>query len=382
MTGISDSRSPRKKLLIVGSGPAGLSIGRLCAEAGCDVRIVEQRDHIAGNCYDEPDEHGVLVHRYGPHYFRTWSKDLLDWLSRFTEWIPGRYYVRACVNGELVPMPVSLSTMTALKGRAFSESEFREYLAQQREVFESPQNAEEQCLAHVGRELYELLFRNYTTKQWGISPRELAASVTARIPLRFDWDERYLNEEYQVMPKRGYTALYSNMADHPNLRIETKVALDEAQIRAERKHVDAIVYTGPLDAMFGCRFGALGYRSLRFEYEHHAGMQFVQPCVQINYPNEHAYTRTVEIKHVTQQQIPGTTLCFEYPEEEGDPFYPLLINEHRERRERYKALADAEREQDCPIYFVGRLAEYKYYNMDQVLLRAIDVAHEILQGWR
>ena len=369
-----------RRVCIIGAGPAGASIARICAEAGCEVHVFERRRHVAGQCYDERDEHGILVHRFGPHYFRTSDEWLLKWLSRFTEWLPGRYYVRASVNGILAPMPVSLATMTALKGKPFTEEEFRAYLEEHRVNVPHPRNAEEQCLALVGRELYELLFKGYTEKQWGVHPRELAPSVTARIPLRFNWDERYPSETYQVMPKQGYTALYRNMLDHRNIHIQTDAFMDNKDIEAERKSSDATIYTGPIDKLFDYRYGPLGYRSLRFEWKHFA-IPYMQPCVQINFPNDQAYTRIVEIKHVTGQEAPDTTLCYEYPEAKGDPFYPLLTQENRDRYELYKVLADEESRREPPMYLVGRLAEFKYFNMDQVLLRAIKVAHEILERW-
>lgn len=371
------SGTPR--IAIIGSGPAGCAIARVCADAGCLVRIYERRDHIAGNTYDEKDEHGVLLHMYGPHYFRTNNAGLLDWLSRFTTWIPGRYYVRSAVNGQLVPMPVSLATMTALKGEPFTAEKFEQYLAEQRVPIEHPRNAEEQCLALVGRELYELLFKGYTIKQWDVDPKELAASITARIPLRFNWDERYPVEEFQVMPRDGYTVKYQNMLDHENIRVETGVHMDSSDIKRERRSNNAVVYTGQIDTVFDNRFGPLPYRSLRFEWRHHDD-DYVQPVVQINYPNQNDYTRSVEIKHVTGQDVAGTTVCDEYPSGSGEPYYPLLTESSRALFERYKALAAEEEQSEHPMYLVGRLAEYTYFNMDQVLLRAIQTANRILKG--
>ena len=372
--------SPRK-VRIVGTGPAGASIARQCADAGCEVVVAEKRSVVGGHCYDEYDEHGVLVHRFGPHYFRTKDERLLDWLSRFTEWIPGRYYVRADVHGKLVPMPVSLSTMTALKGTGFTEAKFNEYLAAQREDIPDPQNAEEQCLALMGRELYELLFKGYTEKQWGVRVTDLAASVTARIPLRMNWDERYPVEPFQVMPAAGYTAMFEQMLRHPNIHVETSRNVTPDEVWRDREAFDATIYTGPVDELFDDRFGKLAYRSLRFEWKHYEA-PFVQPCVQINYPLEHDYTRSVEIKHVTGQVCAGTTISLEYPESEGDPFYPLLVGESRERYAEYAELAGQARDGDHPVYLVGRLAEFRYYNMDQVFERALTLADDMLERWR
>jgi UDP-galactopyranose mutase len=369
-----------RTVVVIGAGPAGAATARLCADAGCDVRVFEKRPHVGGNCFDEKDRHGVRVHRYGPHYFRTSSTELLQWLSRFTEWVPGRYFVRARVGRNLVPMPVSLATMTALTGRPFTAGDFQAYLDEHRKPIAEPRNAEEQCLATVGSELYELLFRGYTLKQWGVDPRELAASVTARIPLRFNWDERYPQEDFQVMPRNGYSAQYENMLDHGNISVETGVSVSSEDVRSDQRSADATIYTGPIDHLFDDVYGPLGYRSLRFRWRHHKD-RFVQPCVQINYPNDHEYTRTVEIKHLTGDAPRGTTICYEYPMQSGEPFYPLLTEENNGRYERYRALAEAEQQSDRPLYLVGRLAEFKYFNMDHVLLRASELAGRILKEW-
>jgi UDP-galactopyranose mutase len=370
----------KRRISVVGAGPAGCAVARICAEAGCEVRVYERRGHVGGNTFDEKDEYGVRLHRYGPHYFRTNNAELLDWLSSFTEWIPGRYYVRSSVNGTLVPMPVSLATMSALKGEVFTADKFENYLAEWRESVDHPMNAEEQCLTLVGRELYELLFKGYTIKQWDRHPTELDASITARIPIRFNWDERYPVEPFQVMPADGYTAMYRNMLHHPSICVELNAELSNADIASERRSSDATIYTGQIDSLFEYRYGRLPYRSLRFEWKHY-DERFVQPVVQINYPNEYEYTRTVEIKHATGQSIQTTTVCYEYPVDTGEPFYPVLSTESKATFERYRSDAEREEKIDGPLYLVGRLAEYRYYNMDQVLLRAIQTAKQIIKGW-
>ena len=376
-----NSVSSHRTIRIIGAGPAGASIARQCAEAGCEVHLFDKRPTIGGNCYDEHDEHGVLVHRYGPHYFRTKDEGLLAWLSRFTQWLPGQYYVRASAQGKLLPLPISLSTMTALKGEAFTEESFKNYLETQRHDIADPQNAEEQCLALVGSELYELLFKGYTEKQWGVKVTDLPASVTARIPLRFNHDERYPVEQYQVMPAEGYTAMFRSMLDHPNIHLTNDRHVPSDEVWRERGQFDATVYTGPIDELFDNRFGTLAYRSLRFEWKH-TDAPYVQPCVQINFPVDQDYTRSVEIKHVTGQRCEGTTVSYEYPESEGDPFYPLLIGESRERYAQYAELAEKECSGDHPIHLVGRLAEFRYFNMDHVFERALKLADDILERWR
>ncbi|MBU1055298.1 MAG: NAD(P)-binding protein [Proteobacteria bacterium] len=369
---------PDKKILIIGAGPAGSTSARIFAEAGWTVDIFEKRHHIAGNCYDELDENGVLVHRYGPHYFRSNQIELLKWLGKFTDWIPGRYYVRAKVKNALIPVPISLATITALKGKAYSAEAFEKYLQHERISFSSPQNAEEQCLAQVGRELYETLFKGYTSKQWGVEPTKLSPDITARIPLRFDWDERYASEKYQVMPKDGYTAMFHKMLEHSNINVELNSLLCPSDIKRRREEYDYTFYSGPVDTFFDLKHGKLGYRSLRFEW-HYYNESYVQPCVQINYPNDFEYTRTVEAKHVTAQKCDGTTVSHEYPQAEGEPFYPLLTRENLERYAKYRILADKESNSDRPIIFLGRLAEFKYYNMDHVILWAMETANRILR---
>jgi UDP-galactopyranose mutase len=367
-----------KKVLIVGAGPAGAASARKLAEAGYEVHVYDKRPHVGGNCYDEYDEQGVLIHRYGPHYFRTNSHELLKWLSCFTDWIPARYYVRSKVGDILVPMPVSLSSITALKGNIYSKHDFENYLKAERCSFPEPRNAEEQCLALVGRELYEVLFKEYTKKQWGVEATKLSPSITARIPLRFNWDERYPTEEYQVMPKYGYSHMFSRMLDHPNITVKTNSLLKPHTISQLRNDYDCTIYTGPIDTFFNFRYGKLGYRSLRFEWLHFEEC-YVQPCVQINYPSDFEYTRTVEIKHVTGQDCKETTICYEYPESHGEPFYPILTTENQEKYVKYKLLADKESARNNPIFFLGRLAEFKYYNMDHVFIRSIEHTNHILK---
>lgn len=374
------AKGSRMRICIIGAGPSGLASGRSLAEGGHEVNIYERRKHIAGNCYDEYNNHNILVHKYGPHYFRTNSEKLIEWLSHFTEWHTGRYFVRTKVNDLLVPMPVSLSTMTTLKGEIFTEKKFRDYLQTHRVPIECPQNAEEQCLSKVGKELYELLFKGYTQKQWGVPPTDLDPSITARIPLRFDWDERYPNENFQVIPKNGYTAMFEKMGEHQNINIHLEAVITSKDIQVLRRKYDLLIYTGALDEFYDYQFGKLDYRSLEFRWEHFE-QSFVQPCVQINYPNDYDYTRTVEIKHVTGQEIHGTSICYEYPQSQGEPFYPILTKENQNRFARYFELSKTEAQESHPVYFIGRLAEFKYYNMDHVLLNGLKLAQRILNLW-
>ncbi len=372
----------RRKVLIIGAGPAGSALARFFAEGGCQVDLYEKNSYVAGHTYDEVDEHGIRVHRYGPHYFRTDDEGLLKWLSRFTEWTPGRYYVRAQVNDRLVSMPINLATISDLKGHVFTPEDFQSYLEQNRVKIENPKNAEEQCLALLGKELYEALFKGYTIKQWGIHPKDLSPSVTARIPLRFNWDERYPSEKYQVMPKAGYTKMIQNILKHPNIVLKLNTPLESQQIFLLKKKYDTTIYTGPVDTLFNYKYGRLGYRSLRFEWKYYRDIPYVQPCVQINYPNDYEYTRTIEIKHVTGQICNGTTVCYEYPQSEGPPYYPLLTEDNCKIYAKYEGLVKEEKAKPHPIHLIGRLAEFKYFNMDQVFVRALNLGKQILKDFK
>lgn len=366
-----------KKVLVIGSGVAGSTLARVLADAGWMVDLFEKRCHIAGNCYDEYDKNGVLVHKYGPHYFRSNNIYLLRWLSNFTDWIPGRYYVRAKVGKELIPLPISISTITALKGVIFSRNDFKQYIKKERVLVSKPRNAKEQCLNLVGNELYQAIFKGYTTKQWAVAPEQLDPSITARIPFRLNWDERYSSDKYQVMPKSGYSQMFRQMLKHSSINVTTNCYLSAAKIRKLRDDYDCTVYTGPIDDFFDFRYGNLEYRSLGFRWKYYK-QKYIQPCVQINYPNDFKYTRIVEAKHVTGQDYKGTTLCYEYPKLKGEPFYPLLTKKSLRRYSRYKDLANKESNRTRPIYFVGRLAEYRYLDMDCVFIRAIQLANKIL----
>ncbi|MEI8346579.1 MAG: UDP-galactopyranose mutase [Pseudomonadota bacterium] len=366
-----------KKITIVGAGPAGATCARLLADAGYKVDLYDKRNHVGGNCYDQYDPHGVLIHPYGPHYFRTDSYELLSWLSQFTQWITANYLVRAEVDGKLVPLPISLSTITNLTGKVHNEDDLNNYLAAQVEHYARPSNAREQCLTTVGHELYEKIFKNYTRKQWGIGAENLDPSITARIPLRYNFDERYPQEKFQVLPLNGYTYMFERMLDHPQIEIHLNNFLSADDLKGLKNSSDLMIYSGMIDHFYDQRFGPLGYRSLRFEWKNFP-MHYWGPCVQINYPNDHQYSRTVEIKHITGQRCPSTTVCFEYPAAEGEGFYPLLTAENADRYQAYLNLAKSDTNSDRPVYFIGRLAEFRYYNMDHVFIKANELAEKII----
>ena len=368
--------------LVVGTGPAGSTIARLLAEQNFNVELFDERNHVAGNCFDKTTNHGHLIHYYGPHYFRTNSDELLAWLSRFTDWIPGEYFVQAKINQMEVPLPMGLATMEKLKNKKFSKQDFESYLQSQKIEIQNITNAEEQCLSTVGKELYDLFFKNYTIKQWGLHPRNLESFVTARIPLRFDHDVRYPSEKHQVLPKFGYTEMFKAILDHRNIQLSLNQHITSEWIKQHRTKYQAIIYTGPIDTFFQYCFGKLQYRSLRFEWVHKPDVQYFQSSVQCNYPNDQEYTRIVESKHITKVQGVGTTLCYEYPSSQGEPYYPMPLKLQQEKYQRYLELAKQEEKKDHPMYFLGRLAEYKYYNMDHIFLRAMNVAQEIIHTFK
>ena len=350
--------------LIVGAGFAGSVIAeRLAAGAGKKVLVVDRRNHVAGNAYDHYDDHGVLVHRYGPHIFHTNSREVFDYLSRFTAWRPYEHRVLASVDGQLVPIPINLTTVNQLYGLSLSSFDLEKFFASLAEPREELRTAEDVVVSKVGRELYQKFFRGYTRKQWGIDPSELDAAVTARVPARTSRDDRYFTDTYQAMPLHGYTRMFENLLAHPNIKVMLQTDYREIEGVVPYREM---VYTGPVDEFFDCRFGKLPYRSLTFRHETVDAPRF-QPVAVVNYPNEHAYTRVTEFKHLTGQEHPKTSIVYEYPCDGGDPYYPVPRPENAELYRRYRELAD-----ETPgVWFVGRLATYRYYNMDQVVAQAL-----------
>jgi UDP-galactopyranose mutase len=359
--------------LVVGAGFAGSVVARELADAGRTVRVIDKRPHVAGNAYDEYDAHGVLVHRYGPHIFHTNGERIFQYLSRFTEWRPYEHRVLGVVDGKRYPFPINRDTLNQLYGLQLDEAGAAEFFEKVREPREPVRTSEDVVLNSVGRDLYEKFFLNYTRKQWGLDPSQLKAGVAARIPTRTNTDDRYFTDAFQAMPLRGYTRMFENMLDHPNIRVETGVDFADVDDRDGYAH---IVYTGPIDAFYGHRFGALPYRSLRFEHEHLADTAQYQPVGTVNYPNDHAWTRITEFKHLTGQQHAGTSIVREYPQAEGEPYYPIPRDENEALFKRYEELALAEKN----VTFVGRLAQYRYYNMDQVVGAALAAAKRLLEG--
>jgi len=351
--------------LVVGAGFAGSVIAeRLARKFNKRVLICDRRNHIGGNAYDHYNDDGILVHKYGPHIFHTNSTDVAEYLSQFTEWRPYEHRVLASVTGKLVPIPINRTTVNELYGvNLQTEEEVDRFFEQRAEKREPVRTSEDVVVNRVGRDLYEKMFRGYTQKQWGLDPSELDALVTARIPVRTNTDDRYFTDTFQNMPKHGYTRMFENMLDHKNITIV--VNTDYRDIMREIKFGE-MIYSGPVDEFFDMRFGKLPYRSLEFAHETH-NREVYQEAPVVNYPNENAYTRITEFKYLTGQQHPKTAVVKEYPRAEGDPYYPVPRPENALLYKQYQALADA----TPNVHFVGRLATYKYYNMDQVVAQAL-----------
>ena len=357
--------------LVVGAGFAGSVLAeRIASQRNERVMVIDRRDHIAGNAYDHPDEAGVLVHRYGPHIFHTNSQQVFDYLSRFTRWRPYEHRVLAEVRSPLtgepvrVPIPINLDTVNRLYGLSLSEHEVGDWMAARAERVPEVRTSEDVVVSKVGRELYELFFRGYTRKQWALDPSELDKSVTARVPTRTNRDDRYFTDAFQQMPAQGYTAMFRRMLSHPNITVRLNTGWEQVRHSLPFRRV---VWTGPIDEFFGFRHGLLPYRSLRFRHET-LEREWFQDVGTVNYPaQEVPWTRVSEYKHLTGQRHPMTSITYEYPSGEGDPYYPIPRPENQALFKRYQALADATPD----VWFVGRLATYRYYNMDQVVGQAL-----------
>ncbi len=364
-------------VLVVGAGFAGSVMAeRLAAGSGRSVLVIDKRDHIAGNAFDHKDEGGILVHKYGPHIFHTNSRDILDYLSRFTSWRQYEHRVLAEVEDQLVPMPINRTTLNALYGLDLKdEAEAEAYLKSVAVDIPEIKSSRDTVVAQVGVDLYEKFFEGYTRKQWGIDPSELDKSVAARVPARTNTDDRYFTDTYQCMPANGYTAMFAAMLDEPRITVMTGISYDELPDDITWDH---LVWSGPIDEYFGHRLGKLPYRSLRFEHEN-LNVEQAQPVAVVNYPDyDVPYTRITEYKHLTGQVAPNTSITREYPADEGDPYYPIPNDEAQAMYKRYDALARAQRD----VTFVGRLATYRYYNMDQIVGQALATWRRLDERWR
>lgn len=356
--------------LIVGAGLAGGVLAeRLASQWNKKVLIIDKRNHIGGNTFDFYNNDGILVHKYGPHIFHTNSKEVFNYLGQFTEWRPYEHRVLASVDGMLVPIPINLNTINQLYGLQLNSEQVDAFLASKAENKGKAVTAEDAVVSKVGRELYEKFFRGYTRKQWSLDPRELDASVTARIPTRNNRDDRYFTDTFQAIPMHGYTQMFEKMFDHPNIKIMLNTDYKEIEKSISFRKM---IYTGPIDYFYDYCYGKLPYRSLEFKFETKE-QEVHQQTGTVNYPNEHPYTRITEFKYLTGQKHPKTTIVYEYPTDEGDPYYPVPRQENADLYRKYQLLANSEKD----VYFAGRLATYKYYNMDQVVAQALTLFKKI-----
>ena len=357
--------------LIVGAGFAGSVLAeRLANGSNKRVLVCDTRPHIAGNAYDFYNDEGILVHKYGPHIFHTNSPEVFEYLSRFTEWREYQHRVLASVDGMQVPIPINLDTINKLYGLRLTSLEVEEFLDKVREKRDVIRTSEDVVINAVGKELYEKFFRGYTRKQWGLDPSELDACVTARVPTRTNRDDRYFTDVYQSMPLHGYTRMFEKMLDSPNIKV--MLNCDYREIVKEISFKE-MIYTGPIDEFFDYQFGKLPYRSLEFKHET-KDVENYQAAPVVNYPNDQPYTRITEFKYLTGQTHKKTSIVYEFPRAEGDPYYPVPRKENTEIYVKYAMLAEARQN----VHFVGRLATYKYYNMDQIVAQSLTTYSKIV----
>ncbi len=360
-------------VVIVGAGISGCTLAERYAQSGKKVLVLEKREFIGGNCYDEMNQDGLMIMKYGGHIFHTNDDNVWNYVNNFSEWIPSEHKVLSHVDGKNVPVPVNITTVNELLGLNIqTEAEMKDWLEKNTEKIKNPKNSEEIALTRVGRFLYEKMFKNYTIKQWDMEPKELDASVMARIPVRTDFNDRYFSDKYEAQPKSGYAKLMEKMLDHPNIKVELKK--DFFQVKDELEY-DKLFFSGKIDEFFNYKFGKLGYRSLKFEFSTYDQDHYI-PGPTVNYPNfNESFTRIVEYKYFYKQKHPKTIVSREWATWEGEPFYPVPTKNNADIYGKYERLA--KKMQSRGIYFIGRLANYKYINMDQAFRNALDLFAEL-----
>ncbi|WP_248928729.1 UDP-galactopyranose mutase [Paenibacillus hamazuiensis] len=357
--------------LVVGAGFAGCVIAERLASAGYKIVILDKRPHIGGNAFDEFDSNGILIHKYGPHIFHTNSKQIFDYLSNFTQWRNYEHKVLAKIEDHLLPIPINRTTINKLYNLDLDEDEVKDFYEKVREPRNPILTSEDVVVNTVGYDLFNKFYKGYTQKQWGLKPSELSSGVAARIPVRSNDDDRYFTDTFQAMPLNGYTKMFEKMLEH--LNIEVILNVDYFEIK-NKFNVNHTIYTGPIDVFYNYCYGKLPYRSLNFVHEHFENIIQYQPVGTVNFPNDYDYTRITEFKHLTGQSHSGTSIVKEYPQSEGEPYYPIPRPENDALYKKYRELADAEKN----VTFVGRLAQYRYYNMDQVVGAALTAADKLL----
>ena len=374
--------------VIIGAGVAGCVAARDLAESGRKVLVLEQRDHIGGNCYDEKDEHGILIHKYGPHIFHTKEQKAYDYLSRFTDWYAFGHEVVANVYGKLIPVPFNLNTLHMVyeqeKADALEKKLIDSFGLESRVPILKLREHEDPEIREIADYVYENIFLHYTMKQWGQTPEQIDPAVTGRVPVLISHDNRYFQEPWQGMPLHGYTLMFEKMLDHENITVEigvdarSRVTFSEGSVSLDgQAFTGDVIYTGPLDELFDCRFGRLPYRSLRFDFEYYDKPDYQGHSV-VNYTVSEDFTRITEFKYLTGQKAEGTTIVKEYPfaytGAEGEiPYYSIANEANQKLYEQYRGLV----EHIPNVWLLGRLAEYKYYNIDAIVLKALELTDKI-----
>ena len=378
-------------VIVIGAGIAGAVAARcLAEEQGKQVLVLEKREHIGGNCYDERDAHGILIHKYGPHIFHTGNQEVYDYLSRFTDWYAFGHQVVARVGDRLLPVPFNLNTLNLVygeeKGKELGEKLKSAYGMGSRVPILKLRQSQDPEIQAIADFVYENIFLRYTMKQWGQKPEEIDPAVTGRVPVVISYDNRYFGDPYQGMPKEGYTPMFERLLDHPSITVKTGTEASRLlEIRSKEPGVKlqgspftgTVIYTGPVDELFDCCYGRLPYRSLRFDFEHYDRPDYQGHSV-VNYTVSEEYTRITEFKYLTGQQAKDTTIVKEYPfaytGAEGEiPYYAIENPENRALYDRYAALAGG-----IPnLHLLGRLAEYKYYNIDAMAVKALELARSL-----
>lgn len=366
------------KVLIIGAGITGLTLAERFASQGAKVQVIEKRDHIGGNCFDSVDSHGIHIHRYGPHILHTHYREVWDYLSRFTEWAFYQHRVLGFIDGQFVPIPFNLNTLHMLFPAKMAERIERKLTKAfgfgNRVSILELRKTDDRDLRFLADFVYEKVFLNYSLKQWGLRPEELDPSVTGRVPVVISRDNRYFQDPYQGIPKDGYTRMFERMIQNGNIEIECNT--DFAAVKNRVKY-DLLFYTGPIDEFFDYRFGKLPYRCIRMEFQNF-DFDSYQPAAVVNYPNDYDFTRITEFKKFTGTVTSQTVIGIEYPGDSGFAAWPVLSEKSRETLRLY--LQEAEKLKKEGIYFVGRLAEYRYYDMDDAVKRALDMFKEVIEN--